>query len=65
MKVLKIFSSIFIPPVGVYLETGISRSFWLNIPLTLLGIIPGIIHAVWCLSKEKNSLLLDIWGART
>jgi uncharacterized membrane protein YqaE (UPF0057 family) len=27
-------------------------AFWLNILLTLLGIIPGIVHAVWIIYKR-------------
>lgn len=35
-----------VPPLGVLLETGIERDFIINILLTFLGYIPGIIHAV-------------------
>lgn len=37
---------LFIPPLAVYLyEGGITRRFWINLILTLLGGLPGIIHA--------------------
>ena len=39
--------AILIPPLGVFLQVGFGLHFWLNILLTLLGYIPGIIHAVW------------------
>lgn len=45
--VLKILLAILLPPVGVFFEVGIGLHFWLNILLTLLGYIPGIIHAVY------------------
>jgi uncharacterized membrane protein YqaE (UPF0057 family) len=45
--VLKILLAILLPPVGVFLEVGLGLHFWLNILLTVLGYIPGIIHAVW------------------
>ena len=32
---------------GVFFEVGFGGHFWLNILLTLLGYIPGIIHAVY------------------
>ena len=50
--ILRILISIVIPPVGVFLETGLSRHFVLNIVLTLLGYFPGLIHAVWIIGRE-------------
>ena len=47
MDVVRILLAIFIPPLGVFLQVGIGLQFWLNILLTLLGYIPGIIHAVY------------------
>lgn len=55
----KIISSIIIPPVGVYFQKGFNKTFWLNLFLTALGIVPGIVHALWCLSDEKRGLSLD------
>ena len=45
--VLRILIAILLPPLGVFLEVGIGLHFWLNILLTILGYVPGIIHAVW------------------
>ena len=39
------------PPLGVFLQVGIGKHFWINILLTILGYIPGIIHAVWVIAK--------------
>lgn len=47
MDILRILLSILLPPVGVFLQVGIGFHFWLNILLTILGYIPGIIHALW------------------
>ena len=44
---LKILLAILLPPVGVFLEVGLGLHLWLNCVLTLLGYIPGIIHAVY------------------
>lgn len=44
---VRLIIAIFIPPLGVFLEVGIGLHFWINLILTLLGYIPGIIHAVW------------------
>ncbi|MHB0961349.1 MAG: YqaE/Pmp3 family membrane protein [Pirellulaceae bacterium] len=52
MDVIKILLAILLPPVGVFLEVGLGLHFWLNILLTVLGYIPGIIHAVWIILRR-------------
>jgi uncharacterized membrane protein YqaE (UPF0057 family) len=52
MDLLRIILAIFIPPLGVFLQVGFGMDFWINILLTLLGYIPGIVHAVWVISKK-------------
>lgn len=47
MDILRIILSILLPPLGVFLQVGIGLHFWINILLTLLGYIPGIIHAIY------------------
>lgn len=49
---IKILLAILLPPVGVFLEVGLGLHFWLNILLTILGYIPGIIHAVWVIATR-------------
>ena len=51
MDVLRIIIAILLPPVGVFLLVGIGKHFWINVLLTILGYIPGIIHAVWVIAK--------------
>ena len=50
--VLKILLAILLPPVGVFMEVGLGLHFWLNLLLTLLGYIPGIIHAVFIILRR-------------
>jgi len=45
--IVRILIAIILPPLGVFLQVGIGVQFWINIVLTLLGYIPGIIHAVY------------------
>lgn len=52
MDLVKLIFAILLPPVGVFLEVGIKPQFWLNILLTVLGYIPGIIHAVWIIARR-------------
>ncbi|MDM8543778.1 YqaE/Pmp3 family membrane protein [Desulfococcaceae bacterium HSG9] len=50
--VIRIIISIIIPPVGVFFEVGFGLHFWINILLTLLGYIPGLVHAIWIIVKK-------------
>jgi len=52
MDFIRIIFSILLPPLGVFLQVGLVGAFWLNILLTLLGYIPGIVHAVWIIAKR-------------
>lgn len=49
---LRILLAVFLPPLGVFLQVGLGGQFWLNILLTLLGYIPGIVHAVWIIARR-------------
>ena len=50
--VFRILLAILLPPLGVFLQVGLGLHFWLNILLTLLGYIPGIIHAIWIILRR-------------
>lgn len=52
MDIVRILLAILVPPLGVFLQVGLGLQFWLNILLTLLGYIPGIIHAVWVIMRR-------------
>jgi uncharacterized membrane protein YqaE (UPF0057 family) len=47
MDVIRVLLSILLPPLGVFLQVGIGLQFWINVVLTLLGYIPGVIHAIY------------------
>lgn len=51
MKLISIILAIILPPLGVFLEVGFSKHFFINILLTLLGFVPGIVHAVWIIAR--------------
>ena len=51
MDIVRIVAAILLPPLGVFLQVGFTKHFWINILLTLLGYIPGIVHAVWVIAK--------------
>ncbi|KAF2272536.1 UPF0057-domain-containing protein [Westerdykella ornata] len=48
---IKIIFAIILPPLGVFLERGCNADFLINILLTCLGYIPGIIHALYIILK--------------
>lgn len=50
--IVKVILAIFLPPAGVFLEVGLTKHFFINILLTLLGYIPGIVHAVWVIARK-------------
>lgn len=51
MDLLRIIIAILLPPLGVFLQVGFTKHFWINVLLTILGYIPGIVHAVWVIAK--------------
>jgi len=49
---LLIIIAVILPPLGVFLEVGLRGHFWLNLLLTLLGYLPGVIHAVYIIATR-------------
>ncbi|BAY89622.1 MULTISPECIES: YqaE/Pmp3 family membrane protein [unclassified Tolypothrix] len=56
MKLTRLLLGLLLPPVGVFLEVGIGPTLIINILLTLLGWLPGSIHAVWVIAKHEEQL---------
>ncbi|KAL8298053.1 hypothetical protein RB597_006997 [Gaeumannomyces tritici] len=50
--VLLYLLAILVPPVPVFLARGCGADFLINIGLTILGWIPGTIHAWWIIAKQ-------------
>jgi uncharacterized membrane protein YqaE (UPF0057 family) len=51
---IKVLLGILLPPIGVFLTYGVSTTFAINIALTVLGWVPGSIHAVWAILKQAD-----------
>ena len=49
---LRVLLSVLLPPLGVFLQEGIGTQFWINVLLTLLGYIPGLVHAIWIIARR-------------
>ncbi|NJK92421.1 MAG: YqaE/Pmp3 family membrane protein [Blastochloris sp.] len=55
MIIVKIILSLILPPVAAFLQVGLTTHFWINLALSLLGLVPGVIHALWLvLTKQKG-----------
>jgi uncharacterized membrane protein YqaE (UPF0057 family) len=49
----RVIASVIIPPLGVFLQVGLGPQFWLNVLLTLLGYVPGLVDAIWVIAKKE------------
>lgn len=56
MKLLRLILGIVLPPLGVFLTFGVGPTLVINILLTLLGWVPGSIHAVWAIAKHEEQM---------
>ncbi len=50
-KVVLIILAILLPPVAVFLKRGIGKDLLINIILCLIFFFPGMVHAVWLVTK--------------
>lgn len=55
MDLIRIILAIFLPPVAAFLTVGLGLHFWLNLILTLIFFVPGMIHALWLVVKNRNA----------
>lgn len=56
MKLVRFLLGLVLPPLGVFLTVGIGPTLLINVLLTLLGWLPGSIHAVWVIAKYEENL---------
>ncbi|MCJ8301715.1 YqaE/Pmp3 family membrane protein [Shewanella benthica] len=50
-KLLLIVIAILLPPVAVFLKSGMGKDLLINIILCILFFIPGLLHALWVVTK--------------
>lgn len=55
MDIIRILFALFLPPVAAFLQVGLSMHFWINVLLTLLGGLPGVVHALWLVVTKRSS----------
>jgi uncharacterized membrane protein YqaE (UPF0057 family) len=56
MKLLRFILGLLLPPLGVFLTIGVGPTLLINVLLTLLGWLPGSIHAVWVIAKHEEQV---------
>ena len=49
---VRLLVAIILPPAGLAMQVGFTTQFWINVLLTLLVYIPGIVHAVWIIARR-------------
>ena len=50
-KILLVIIAILLPPLAVFLNNGAGKDLLINIILCLFFYIPGILHALWLITK--------------
>ena len=50
-KLIMILLAIFLPPVAVFLKSGVGKYLIINILLCIAFYLPGSIHALWVIMK--------------
>ncbi|KAI9140916.1 hypothetical protein BKA69DRAFT_1077227 [Paraphysoderma sedebokerense] len=47
-------AAVFLPPLAVFMVRGCHIDFAVNILLTIMGLIPGMIHAIYVVIKHPD-----------
>ncbi|MEM7563276.1 MAG: YqaE/Pmp3 family membrane protein [Pseudomonadota bacterium] len=50
-KLVSIILAILLPPIAVFIKKGAGKDLLINIVLCLLFFLPGVIHALWLVTK--------------
>lgn len=51
-QLVMIILAILLPFIAVLINKGLGKDFLINVLLCVLGYIPGIIHALWVVTKK-------------
>ena len=52
-SLVRILLAIFMPPIAVLVTTGFGLQFLLNVLLWILGWLPGTVHALWLMNRDR------------
>ncbi len=54
ITLLRILLALILPPLAVFLTVGLTKHFWINVLLTILGWLPGVIHAGYVVGSRHE-----------
>ena len=49
-----VVSAVLLPPLGVFLDRGLGRHFWIAAGLTCLAFLPGVAFALWSVLSSAH-----------
>ena len=50
-NLIAIIAAIFLPPLGVFIDQGLTSKFWICVVLTLIFFLPGMIYALYVILR--------------
>lgn len=50
-KLIKIIAAVILPPLAVAIHEGLSQQFWICLVLTVFFFLPGMVYAIWIVTK--------------
>lgn len=53
-KLLLVILALLLPPIAVFLKSGVGKDLVINVLLCLLFYAPGMIHALWVVLKDSD-----------
>jgi len=56
MAFVRLLLAFFIPPLAVFLQFGAGKYLAINVALTLLGFVPGVVHAMFIMASRRPGL---------
>ena len=59
MTLIKLLIALILPPAAAAMQIGFSSHFWVNIVLSLIGWLPGVVHAWWLILADKHPNPMD------
>lgn len=57
MEFIRLLFAFIVPPIAVYMQFGMGKHLAVNVVLTLLGVVPGIVHAVYIMTARPPGLV--------
>lgn len=52
LNIVAIILAVVLPPLGVLFKRGANRQLAINVVLTLLGWLPGVLHAIYVILRS-------------